>query len=71
MLLFESLAGQRPFAADDPLAEMCRILLEEAPRLADRRPDVPPAIDELVARLLAKDPSARPADGRAAAAALA
>ncbi|WP_437312708.1 protein kinase domain-containing protein [Sorangium sp. So ce385] len=71
VLLFESLAGQRPFAADDPLAEMCRILLEEAPRLADRRPDVPPAIDELVARLLAKDPSARPADGRAAAAALA
>ncbi|WP_437961754.1 protein kinase [Sorangium sp. So ce119] len=71
VLLFESVAGQRPFAADDPLAEMCRILLEEAPRLADRRPDVPPPIDELVARLLAKDPAARPADGRAAAAALA
>ncbi|WP_437497385.1 protein kinase domain-containing protein [Sorangium sp. So ce1099] len=71
VLLFECVAGQRPFAADDPLAEMCRILLEEAPRLADRRPDVPPPIDELVARLLAKDPAARPADGRAASAALA
>ncbi|MGK3993089.1 protein kinase domain-containing protein [Sorangium sp. So ce1024] len=71
VLLFESVAGQRPFAADDPLAEVCRILLEEAPRLADRRPDVPPPIDELVARLLAKDPAARPADGRAAAEALA
>ncbi|XYH92758.1 protein kinase domain-containing protein [Sorangium sp. So ce1128] len=71
VLLFESVAGQRPFAADDPLAEMCRILLEEAPRLVDRRPDVPPPIDELVARLLAKDPAARPADGRAASAALA
>ncbi|HTN82161.1 MAG TPA: serine/threonine-protein kinase, partial [Sorangium sp.] len=32
VLLFECVAGQRPFAADDPLAEMCRILLEEAPR---------------------------------------
>ncbi len=32
VLLFECLAGQRPFAADDPLAEVCRILLEEAPR---------------------------------------
>ncbi|AUX23762.1 protein kinase [Sorangium cellulosum] len=71
VLLFECVAGQRPFAADDPLAEMCRILLEEAPRLADRRPDVPPALDALAARLLAKDPAARPADGRAAAAALA
>ncbi|WP_437617868.1 protein kinase domain-containing protein [Sorangium sp. So ce1151] len=71
VLLFECVAGQRPFAADDPLAEMCRILLEEAPRLADRRPDVPPPIDELVARLLAKEPAARPADGRAASAALA
>ncbi|WP_437825653.1 protein kinase domain-containing protein [Sorangium sp. So ce1153] len=71
VLLFECVAGQRPFAADDPLAEMCRILLEEAPRLADRRPDVPTPIDELVARLLAKDPAARPADGRAASAALA
>ncbi|WP_438013574.1 protein kinase [Sorangium sp. So ce315] len=71
VLLFESVAGQRPFAADDPLAEVCRILLEEAPRLAGRRPDVPPPIDQLVARLLAKDPAARPADGRAAAAALA
>ncbi|WP_437729766.1 protein kinase domain-containing protein [Sorangium sp. So ce1335] len=71
VLLFESVAGQRPFAAEDPLAEMCRILLEEAPRLADRGPDVPPPVDELAARLLAKDPAARPADGRAAAAALA
>ncbi|MDC0676751.1 serine/threonine-protein kinase [Sorangium atrum] len=71
VVLFECLAGQRPFAADDPLAEVCRILLEEAPRLVERRPDVPPFIDELVARLLAKDPAARPADGRAAAAALA
>ncbi len=71
VLLFESIAGQRPFAADDPLAEMCRILLEEAPRLADRRPEVPPSLDELVARLLAKDPAARPEGGRAAAAALA
>ncbi|WP_437668757.1 protein kinase domain-containing protein [Sorangium sp. So ce131] len=71
VLLFECVAGQRPFAADDPLAEMCRILLEEPPRLSDRRPEVPPSVDELVARLLAKDPAARPADGRAAAAALA
>ncbi|AUX44183.1 protein kinase [Sorangium cellulosum] len=71
VLLFECVAGQRPFAADDPLAEMCRILLEEPPRLSDRRPEVPPSVDELVARLLAKDPAGRPADGRAASAAVA
>lgn len=71
VLLFESITGQRPFAAEDPLAEACRILLEEPPRLAERCPDVPAALDDLVLRLLAKDPAARPADGHAAAAALA
>jgi tetratricopeptide (TPR) repeat protein len=44
---------------------LAKVLREEAPRLRDLRPDLPPALDALVARMLSKDRAARPADGSA------
>lgn len=58
--LFELLTGQVPFASDDPHDVLTRQIVEPAPRLAGVRPDVPPGVDELVARLLAKRPAERP-----------
>ncbi|APR74982.1 Adenylate cyclase [Minicystis rosea] len=70
-VLFECLAGRTPFASDLGMSTLARILLEEAPRVGDLVPGIPPALDDLVSCLLAKDPAERPRDGREVAEALA
>jgi serine/threonine protein kinase/tetratricopeptide (TPR) repeat protein len=63
-VLYECIAGRSPFPGDRPWARLAKILFEEPPPLTARRPEVPPALDELVRTLLAKDPRDRLADGR-------
>jgi anti-anti-sigma regulatory factor len=62
-LLFKCIAARPPFVGEDVRAVMAQVLFEPAPRLATLRPGVPPAVDALVSRMLAKEPSQRPADG--------
>ncbi|HEY1551426.1 MAG TPA: protein kinase [Kofleriaceae bacterium] len=62
-VLFEALTGTPPFAGDHVMAVLAKILLEQAPRLADVRPEIPRDLDQLVARCLAKLPEERPSDG--------
>jgi len=45
------------------LALVSKTLLEVPPRVREIRPDVPPILDDLIARMLAKAPRDRPADG--------
>ncbi|MBX3274219.1 MAG: protein kinase [Sandaracinaceae bacterium] len=61
-LLFSMIAGEAPFTATEPIVVLHMHLTRDAPRLSAERPDlpIPPALDELVARCLAKEPSARP-----------
>ncbi|TCM48012.1 serine/threonine-protein kinase [Kribbella sp. VKM Ac-2568] len=60
-VLYELLGGRPPFVADD-VESVLRQHLEATPvPIAVRRPDVPEGLAELVMRLLAKDPAARPA----------
>ena len=68
-VLFECLTGRPPFVADHPLAVLTKILFEQAPPPSQLRPDLAatPAIDDLVLRMLSKDPAQRPLDGLAAA----
>ncbi|XXY22742.1 protein kinase [Sorangium sp. So ce216] len=66
-VLFECLTGQRAFRAQHVAALLWKLLLEEPPRARALRPAVPEALDELLARMLAKDASARPGDGAAVA----
>ncbi|XYI02280.1 serine/threonine-protein kinase [Sorangium sp. So ce1128] len=66
-VLFECLTGQRAFRAQHVAALVWKLLLEEPPRARALRPAVPEALDELLARMLAKDASARPGDGAAVA----
>jgi len=70
-VLFEALTGRPAFAGEHVMAILARILFDEAPRVGSARGDVPPDLEELVARMLAKDPAERPADGAALGAALA
>ncbi|MCC7542282.1 MAG: protein kinase, partial [Deltaproteobacteria bacterium] len=64
-VLFELLTGRVPFEGESPMAVLAKILLEAAPRPSDVRPEIPPVIDALVARMLAKDRSYRPPDAAA------
>jgi tetratricopeptide (TPR) repeat protein len=66
-VLFECLIGHPPFIGDSAMAVLAKILLEDAPRLGSLRDDLPIALDETLARMLAKQPTERPADGASAA----
>ncbi|MBX3023916.1 protein kinase [bacterium] len=60
-LLYELLVGAPPFEAETLNDLLGRKLRQTPPPVLERRPDVPPALSELVSSLLAIDPSARPA----------
>ncbi len=64
-VLFECLTGRAAFTGNNVMALLAKILLEEAPRVRELRPDVPADVDDLVARMMAKEASGRLADGRA------
>lgn len=64
-VLFECLTGRPAFVGHDVMALLTKILFEEAPRVIDLVPEMPPELDALVARMLAKDRASRPADGAA------
>jgi serine/threonine protein kinase len=59
-VVFEMATGRPPFQCTT-IAEACAKHLSEPPPRAHTLADVPPALDDLLARLLAKQPAARPA----------
>jgi len=63
VVLFEAAAGVRPFVSDDP-GEVIRMHAVHAPPdLREIRPDLPPGLIAIVAKLLAKDPDDRYQNG--------
>lgn len=54
IVLFQLLTGKRPFHADTPAALMYQILNGDPLQLADYRPDLPPALGNLVSRMVAR-----------------
>ncbi|BAJ29335.1 MULTISPECIES: protein kinase [Kitasatospora] len=69
-VLYEMLAGAPPFTADTPVAVTFKHVTEYPVAVSAHRPDVPPALDAAILRLLAKHPAERPADAPSAAAEL-
>jgi eukaryotic-like serine/threonine-protein kinase len=69
-VLFECLAGRPAFTGAHVIALLAKVLLEEAPRVAALRPEVPEALADLIERLMQKDPEDRPADAGAVSVAL-
>ncbi|MFE4634076.1 protein kinase [Streptomyces sp. NPDC056773] len=62
-LLYEGLTGRPPFTAAAPHVMLHQQLYEDPrPLTAENAPGVPPGVAALVARLLAKDRTRRPAD---------
>ena len=59
VVLFEMLTGRKPFIANDPIAIVKKQIDEPPPRLADAAPGDYGALEEVVARALAKSPADR------------
>jgi serine/threonine-protein kinase len=62
--LYEMLAGRRPFESDDP-GELAMLQRETKPvDVRQHRPEIPEAVAQLIASMLAKDPLRRPDTAR-------
>ncbi|HWO23797.1 MAG TPA: protein kinase [Kofleriaceae bacterium] len=62
-VLFQCLTGVPAFEGDSTASIVGKILFGDTPRVSARWPEVPPALDALIATLLAKEPALRPRDG--------
>jgi eukaryotic-like serine/threonine-protein kinase len=70
VLLFELLAGRRPFTGTDVFTTAMATLNEPTPRLADIAPRVPRSVSDLVERAMARAPEDRFPSAAALAAAI-
>ncbi|MEO8699062.1 MAG: serine/threonine-protein kinase [Kofleriaceae bacterium] len=59
-ILFEILAGEPPFVADNAMEIVAKHLMEPPRRASSVKPDIPEELDDVVLAMLAKDPPARP-----------
>jgi eukaryotic-like serine/threonine-protein kinase len=62
--LFEMIAGRPPHVGPTPIAILARLVTTPAPRLSEVVIDAPPALDDLVGRLLATSPLERPTSAK-------
>jgi serine/threonine-protein kinase len=65
-VLVEMLTGQPPFVGATPVEVAWQHVSERPAPPSSLRPDIPPALDAAVLRLLEKEPGRRPADAAAA-----
>jgi eukaryotic-like serine/threonine-protein kinase len=64
VMLFELLTGQQPHTGETPLAVAYQHVNSVVPAPSSINPDLPPALDALVALATSRDPELRPADAR-------
>ncbi|MDB4981388.1 MAG: Adenylate cyclase [Myxococcales bacterium] len=64
-VVFQCLTGRAVFEAEEATALLAKILLQDAPRVREFAPGIPAELDEVVARMLAKDPNKRLPDANA------
>jgi serine/threonine protein kinase len=61
VVLFRMATGRMPFAGDTPVAVMIALTTETAPPVWTLNPNLPPALSELIDKLLSKSAADRPA----------
>ena len=59
-VLYECLSGQVPYPRPSEHAVLFCHLSEPPPRVTEQRPELPPALDDVIARGMAKEPEERP-----------
>ena len=70
IVLYQMLAGERPFRGDSLVAVATKIATEDPPALTAKRPEVPASLRRVVDRCLAKQPAQRYQSGKELAEAL-
>jgi eukaryotic-like serine/threonine-protein kinase len=58
-ILFELLARDPPFNADSPIALLAAVVSDPLPSIREKRPDVPPELEAVIAKCLEKKPEDR------------
>ncbi|GAC1354427.1 MAG: hypothetical protein NVS4B11_33780 [Ktedonobacteraceae bacterium] len=71
VMLYEMVTGVVPFQGDDPTAVMAQHLKANPPLPRQLNPNIPPALEVVILRCLAKDPTARFPNASSLAAAVA
>ena len=59
VMAFELLAGERPYQADEPVQMMLKHVSAPVPSVLEHRPDIPPELATMIARMMAKKPGDR------------
>lgn len=59
IILYEMLAGQRPYQAPTPIKLAAMHISHPVPRIREERPDLPAAVESVIGRALAKRPEER------------
>ncbi|HEY3941683.1 MAG TPA: Stk1 family PASTA domain-containing Ser/Thr kinase [Acidimicrobiales bacterium] len=59
VVLYEMVAGRTPFVGDSPVAVASKHVREPAPPITDFNPQVPPALEAVIAKAMAKSPDLR------------
>jgi serine/threonine-protein kinase len=59
VVLFEMLAGRKPFDDDSPMGQMLQVVEQPAPELHELNPEVHTKLQQILARMIAKQPEQR------------
>lgn len=69
--LFRMVTGRLPFAGINVMEKLMARAMHDAPHAATLRPEIPPLLDDVIAKMLARDPNQRFQNPKQVAAALA
>jgi len=59
VVVYEMLAGKLPYSGETPIEIVVKHIQHDVPRIRDVMPSIPPPIEDIVAKALAKDPDDR------------
>lgn len=54
IILFEMLTGRQPYEADTPMAVAIKHITEPVPRILEANPNLPPEVDDIIQKAMAK-----------------
>jgi formylglycine-generating enzyme required for sulfatase activity len=63
-VLYHACTGKPPFTGRDTVSTLMAVATEQPPAPRERNPEVTPALNDLIVRLLAKSPAGRPQSAR-------
>ncbi|MCA9954130.1 MAG: serine/threonine protein kinase [Ardenticatenaceae bacterium] len=59
VMLYEMVTGRRPYLGETPLSVIMKLVMEPLPPALSLNPDLPPAVDEILSKAMAKQPEER------------